>query len=310
VTDIAGWLRSLGLEEYAEAFARHHIDAAVLPTLTAGDLRRLGVASVGHCKKLLGAIAELRRDATVTRPIGGAGPAAPSEGERRQVTVLFADLSGHTRLTSELDAEELHELMLCFFRAVDREVENYGGTVDEHTGDCVMAVFGAPVAHGNDCERAVRAALAIHKVALPAVSEAAGRQLRAHVGIATGQVVVSHKSGPGQTFALTGQSVNLASRLADAAGPGATLISKPVWQTVSNLVIADGMGEVAVKGLECPIAAWRVLGLRNTTAEPSRRFVGRRAELSQFEAVVAGCLEQGPAAPCTCAARLGSARRA
>ena len=291
VTDIAGWLRSLGLDEYAEAFARHHIDAAVLPTLTAGDLRRLGVVSVGHCKKLLAAIAELRRDATEPRPIAAVGPAALSEGERRQVTVLFADLSGHTRLTSELDAEELHELMLCFFRAVDREIENYGGTVDEHTGDCVMAVFGAPVAHGNDCERAVRAALAIHEVALPAVSEAAGRQLRAHVGIATGQVVVSHKSGPGQTFALTGPSVNLASRLADAAKPGTTLISKPVWQSVSNLIIAEGMGEVAVKGLEYPIAAWRVLGLRNTTAEPGRHFVGRRAELSQFQAVVAGCLE-------------------
>jgi class 3 adenylate cyclase/tetratricopeptide (TPR) repeat protein len=284
-------LRSIGLSEYTDAFARHHIDAAVLPTLTAGDLRKLGVASVGHCKKLLAAIAEFRRDATEPRLIAGIAPAVPSEGERRQVTVLFADLSGHTRLTSELDAEELHELMFRFFGAVDHEVESYGGTVDEHTGDCVMAVFGAPVAHGNDCERAVRAALAIHKVALPAVSEAAGRQLRAHVGIATGQVVVSHKSGPGQTFALTGQSVNLASRLADAAEPGATLISKPVWQTVSNLVIAEGRGEVAVKGLECPIAAWRVLGLRNTTAEPSQRFVGRRAELSQFQAVVAGCLE-------------------
>ena len=163
--------------------------------------------------------------------------------------------------------------------------------MDEHPGDCVMAVFGAPVAHGNDCERAVRAALAIHEVALPAVSEAAGRQLQAHIGIAAGQVVATRSSGPGQTFALTGQSVNLASRLADAAHPGETLISKAVWQTVSDLIIAEGMGQIAVKGLERPIGAWRVLRLRVAPAEPTRRFVGRRAELNQFQAVVAGCLE-------------------
>ena len=163
--------------------------------------------------------------------------------------------------------------------------------MDEHTGDCVMAVFGAPVAHDNDCERAVRAALAIHHVALPAVSEAAGRQLQAHVGIATGQVVASRSSGPGQTFALTGQSVNLGARLADAAAPGETLISKTVWQTVSDLILAEDKGQITVKGLERPVGTWKVLGVRDAAPEPTRRFVGRRAELSQFRATLAGCLK-------------------
>src|SRR5688572_29179364 len=120
-----------------------------------------------------------------------ARPSAITElpkGERRQVTVLFADLSGYTALSRELDAEELHALAGRFFDAVDAVVEGYGGAVDKHIGDCVMAVFGAPVAHGNDAERAVRAALDIQR-RIPALADARGRPLRVHVGIASGQVV-------------------------------------------------------------------------------------------------------------------------
>ena len=86
-----------------------------------------------------------------------------AEGEHRQVTVLFADLTGYTRLSSELDSEELHRLLGAFFETVDGVIDGHGGTIDKHIGDCVMAVFGAPVAHGNDAERAVRAALAIQE---------------------------------------------------------------------------------------------------------------------------------------------------
>src|SRR3546814_6993720 len=78
------------------------------------------------------------------------------EAERRQVTVLFADLAGYTRLSSEIDAEEVHALLGRFFDLADGIISDYGGTVDKHIGDCAMAVFGAPVAHGNDAERAVR----------------------------------------------------------------------------------------------------------------------------------------------------------
>ena len=98
-------------------------------------------------------------------------------------------------------------------------------------------------------------------------------------------------SGPGQTFALTGQSVNLGARLADAAAPGETLISKTVWQTVSDLILAEDKGQITVKGLDRPVGTWRVLGVRDAAPEPTRRFVGRRAELSQFRATLAGCLK-------------------
>jgi class 3 adenylate cyclase len=93
------------------------------------------------------------------------GPAA----ERRQVTVLFADLAGYTRLSSRLDAEKVHELLERFFARVDGLVAEFGGSVDKHMGDCVMAVFRAPVAHGNDAERAARTAIAIRD-AMPVLS--------------------------------------------------------------------------------------------------------------------------------------------
>ena len=94
---------------------------------------------------------------------GAASPAEgrskPPEGDRRPVTVLFCDLVGYTRLSSELDPEDVHTLLERFFTLVDAIVERFGGTIDKHIGDAAMALFGAPVAHGNDAERAVRAAL-------------------------------------------------------------------------------------------------------------------------------------------------------
>jgi class 3 adenylate cyclase len=112
---------------------------------------------------------------------------APSalEGERRQVTVLFCDLVGYTRLSRALDAEEVHGLLERFFARIDGIVQSFGGTVDKHIGDCVMAVFGAPVAHGNDPERAARAALAIRD-AMPELSAQLGRTVAVHIGLASG----------------------------------------------------------------------------------------------------------------------------
>ena len=182
--DIADWLRELGLERYAQAFRDNEIDPELLPTLTAEDLKEVGVGIIGHRRKLLNAIATLRADSD---PQTGPPVAADLEGEaglstapplpeaeRRQVTVLFADLAGYTQLSSELDAEEVHALLGRFFGLVDGIVKEYDGTVDKHIGDCVMAVFGAPIAHGNDPERAVRAALEIQH-SVPTRSDEIGR---------------------------------------------------------------------------------------------------------------------------------------
>ena len=115
---------------------------------------------------------------------------ATTEGERRQVTVLFADLAGYTALSNELNSEEVHGLLGNFFSRVDRIIRDHGGHVDKHIGDCVMAVFGAPVAHDNDAERAMLAALAIRE-AVSSQTTTSARALQSHVGIATGEVVAS-----------------------------------------------------------------------------------------------------------------------
>jgi len=150
--DIAAWLKRLGLEEYEHAFRENAIDADVLPKLNAEDLKDLGITAVGHRRKLLDAIAALRAPAPkidIQRPIA-------AEAERRQVTVLFADLVGYTKLSQTVDAEEMHALLERFFSCVDHLIVEHGGSVDKHIGDCVMAVFGAPVAHGSRHRRADR----------------------------------------------------------------------------------------------------------------------------------------------------------
>jgi class 3 adenylate cyclase/tetratricopeptide (TPR) repeat protein len=223
----------------------------------------------------------------------GGAPAprpAAAEGERRQVTVLFCDLAGYTRLTRELGAEAVHDMTDRFFSLVDGLIERFGGTVDKHIGDCAMAVFGAPVAHGNDPERAMRAALAIQG-AMPDLSRELGRDLNVHIGIASGQVVASGGAGH-RTYSITGDSVNLASRLADTAAAGVILISDAVRHMLPPGLACQEAGAVEVKGLAEPVRAWRLLGFGEAAA-PDRPFVGRRAELVQFRDALGACRVSG-----------------
>src|SRR5438132_45790 len=134
--DVSAWLTELGLERYAAAFEENGVDAALLSELSNEDLKDLGVARIADRKRLLKAIAKLS---------GTGGPSEPrrllpveARGEHRQVTVLFADLTGYTRLSSELDSEELHTLLGAFFETVDGVIDSHGGTIDKHIGDCVM----------------------------------------------------------------------------------------------------------------------------------------------------------------------------
>src|ERR1700722_18346233 len=129
-----------------------------------------------------------RLPAGVDVPTRGEVRSAAPAGDRRPVSVLFCDLVGYTRLSSELDPEDVHALLERFFTLVDAVVDRFGGTIDKHIGDAAMALFGAPVAHGNDAERAVRAAMQIHA----SLSELnSSPPLTAHIGVATGEVVAS-----------------------------------------------------------------------------------------------------------------------
>lgn len=215
-------------------------------------------------------------------------------GDRRQVTVLFADLSGFTRLSSALDPEETHGLLNSYFEVIDNIVVNYGGTIDKHIGDCVMAVFGAPTAHSDDPERAMRAALAIHP-AMQSLSEKTGRILKVHLGLASGQVVASKTgSGERQEYTVTGDTVNLASRLTAMAGPGETFASNAVHQSLLDRLDGDDVGAISIKGLDRPVQIWRVRGLRSSDSHRvHRRLVGRHGELGQFSGIIASCRAVG-----------------
>jgi class 3 adenylate cyclase/tetratricopeptide (TPR) repeat protein len=225
---------------------------------------------------------------------GDEASAAGAEGERRQVTILFADLVGFTTLSSEIDAEELHALVSRFFETVDQVVEAFGGRVDKHIGDAVMALFGAPVAHGDDPARAVRAAFEIHHT-METLSAELGRALEVHVGIASGQVVAGGLGRDGRSeYTVLGDSVNLASRLDELAGSGETLVSEAVFHSVADQVEASALGEIAVKGLEQPVRVWRLETLKTDAPDARRQpLVGRRAELGQFAGVLEACRDTG-----------------
>ncbi|BCQ28354.1 AAA family ATPase (plasmid) [Caballeronia sp. NK8] len=280
--DVAAWLRSLGMERYEPVFRENAIDADVLRRLTADDLKELGIASVGHRRKLLDALAELRHAAATP---------CEAKGERRQVAVLFADLCGFTEMSREADPEDVVAVLDRYFEQVDRIVDQHGGHIDKHVGDAIMAVFGAPVAHGNDLERAVRAALAIRD-AMPGLSRALARPVFVHIGIAGGEVVASGTgSAAHRAYTVTGETVNLASRLTGAAGSGEILISEAVRRALADRLDCVARGELAVKGFAASVPAWCVTGFRRSIRE--RAFVGRCDELRQLCAMLESCRESG-----------------
>jgi class 3 adenylate cyclase len=206
------------------------------------------------------------------------------------VTVLFGDLTGFTSLSEGIDPEETHALLNRYFQTVDEIVRTYGGTIDKHIGDGLMAVFGAPVAHSNDPERAMRTALDIHS-ALAKMQP----PLTAHIGIASGTVVASGMgSDAHREYTVIGDSVNLAARLQDRAGAGETLISDAVFNASNGLFESESLGEVEIKGLAEPVAVWRLIGFSEDEDDDGQLpFVGRRAEVAQFTGALDTCLSHG-----------------
>ena len=156
---ITDWLRGLGLEQYAPGFRENDIDGKVLRRLTAEDLRELGIASVGHRRHLLDAIAAL--ETAEASPAPAPAAVVSGEAERRQLTVMFCDLVGSTPLSLRYDPEDLREIVGAYHRCVAGTVGRFGGFVAKYMGDGVLVYFGYPEAHEDDAERAVRAGLAV-----------------------------------------------------------------------------------------------------------------------------------------------------
>jgi adenylate cyclase len=201
-------------------------------------------------------------------------------GERRRVTVLFADLVGFSTLAEHLDPEELRTLMTDTFGELTEEVEKREGFVEKFIGDAVVAVFGAPVTHEDDPARAVEAALAMLDV-VRRRSEAAPAPLQLRIGVNSG-LVVAGAVGDGTQTGVMGDAVNVAARLQQAAEPGEILLAASTWRRVRDDFDADSIGGLEVKGKAQPVDAYRLAG----RAERSRQrapFVGRREELALLD---------------------------
>ena len=190
--------------------------------------------------------------------------------ERKLATVLFVDLVDSTGLVSASDPEVVRRRVTRFFDQVSQCIETHGGTVEKFAGDAVMAAFGIPRAHEDDAERAARAALAI----LRSVEELG---LETRIGIEAGEVVADETDS---TFA-TGEAVNLAARLQQAAGPGQILIGPGAHNLTVGRVEVEELGPIPVRGRELPVWTWRVVGAPDEapTRAPAAPFVGREAEL-------------------------------
>ena len=157
--DIDSWLRGIGLDQYAEIFRANDIDGELLGRLTNDDLKDIGVASFGHRRKLLEAIAELAGAVPVSPQPALIEPTAHDAAERRQVTVMFSDLVGSTALSARMDPEDLREVISAYQKCVAETVGRFGGFVAKYMGDGVLIYFGYPQAHEDDAERAVRTGL-------------------------------------------------------------------------------------------------------------------------------------------------------
>ena len=210
--------------------------------------------------------------------------------ERKLITVMFADIAGFTGLAETMDPEQVRDLMNACFEQLVPAVTQYGGTVDKFIGDEIMALFGAPVAHENDPERALRAALSMQE-AITAFNAAHGLHLEAHFGINTGLVIAgSIGTSSQQNYSVMGDAVNLAAHLGHLSQRGEILVGPDTYRRTHHLFSFKTLGPLRVKGKADPVPVYKLMGLR---AQPgswrglegrgiSSPLVGRDEEVASF----------------------------
>jgi len=239
----------------------------------------------GECGTSLGATAGSAAGQPATS-VGGAQTAQVSAhglahapvAERRIVSILFADLVGFTTLAEGRDPEETRELLTRYFDLARDVVERYGGAIEKFIGDAVMAVWGAPTAHEDDAERAVRAALEL----VDSIRSLAP-SIQARAGVLTGEAAVT--IGATNQGMVAGDLVNTASRLQAAAVPGTVLVGEATQRAASRAIVFEEAGEQTLKGKQAPVEAWRAVrvvaerGGRNRAETLEAPFVGRDDEL-------------------------------
>ena len=260
MTMVREWLNAVGLGEHADAFERHAIDRDQLVDLTDEDLQELGLP-IGHRKRFL--------RARIERPAGGAPTPIGVSPERRHVTVLFCDLVGSVALGERLEAEDLLAVLRQYRDLCRGAVGRYGGLVARLVGDGVVSFFGHPVAHENDAERSVRAALEIVRGigGLPSSSDA---KLRVRIGMASGLVLVGDLFEPGVDAqnAIVGAVPNRAARLQVLAPENGIVLAHETWRLVRHMFDFADMGPHNLRGIGDPVNVWQVTGERSEKDRP------------------------------------------
>ncbi len=284
MVNLRQWLDRHGLGKHADLLAENEVDLEVLPELEEADLEKIGIP-LGARKKLLKAIKELDKARADERSAHTTVPAqATGDAERRQLTVMFADLVGSTELSQRIDPEDLRDINRTYQDAAKAAVDKYDGYVARYMGDGVLAYFGYPRAHEDDAERAVRAGLELAE-AVPQLET--GVALAVRVGIATGPVVVGDIVGEGaaQESAVVGETPNLAARLEAIADPNSVMLSAATRHLVAGRFDLEALGPQTLKGIDEPVRAYRALAVREVSrfdAALERRLtplVGRDEEL-------------------------------
>jgi class 3 adenylate cyclase/predicted ATPase len=291
MANLQQWLDNIGLGQYGELFANHHIDQEILANLSEQDLERLGIPPADR-RELIKARVEFAatRSQTSRRVDDEHGYISPTDAraERRHLTVLFCDMVGSTALSTRLDPEDLREILHKFQACCGDAIRRYGGHISRLLGDGVLAYFGFPTAHEDDAERAVNAALQIvHSVSALTIGATQGIQVR--IGIATGLVVVGDLigEGPRREFSLIGEAPNLASRLQNLAKPNQILVAPRTRRLLGRLFDLEDLGAHRISGIDEEIGVWRVLGPSSVVSRFEARqsshltpLVARQAELS------------------------------
>jgi class 3 adenylate cyclase len=213
---------------------------------------------------------------------------APRREERRIVSVVFVDLVGFTSRSEQLDPEDVRAILNPYHGTVRDELESFGGVVEKFVGDAVMAVFGAPTAHGDDPERAVRAALAVREAVATLNTDQPELELRIRGAVNTGEAVVTLSARPALGEAMVaGDVVNTASRLQQHAPVGEIVVGEETYRATRSAIEYEPIDAVTAKGKTEPLAVWRAVCAESPTGErhlSSTPFVGRSREVGLLDA--------------------------
>ncbi len=238
------------------------------------------------------------------REVKGRNISGPDETsqERRVVTVMFADITGSTPLADRLDPEDMRAILTGYFNLMTQQIRRHGGTVEKYIGDAVMAVFGLPAAHEDDPDRAIRAALDMQEALIQfnerrLEREPGAARLQMRIGINTGEVAAPSEQSARQDFLITGDAVNVAARLQQAASPDTILVGERTYLTTRDVFDFRPIAPLNLRGKQELVAAWAVQGRRETSAPYAQHprgieglespLVGRALELTLMHATYA-----------------------